>query len=94
MEITKLKRRPNQLKKYRKERGLNQSEVAKIVGVKDASVVSRWEKGSCLPNTIVMFKLAILYRTMIDNLFYGVRMVLIDEIGKKEDKVLGKNRRR
>ncbi len=89
MEITKLKRRSNHLKKYRKARGLNQKEVAKILGLQNASMISRWEKGVCLPGPLAMFKLAILYRTMADALFIELRRALLDEMREREEKVLG-----
>lgn len=88
MEITKLKRRVNRLRKHRKERGLNQREVARILGMKSASMISRWEKGTCLPDPVTMFKLAILYRTMVDALFFEIRRSLLDEMREREDKVL------
>jgi transcriptional regulator with XRE-family HTH domain len=78
------KRIPNSLKKYRKQAGLKQKEVAKIIGLKSSSLISRWERGVCFPKPLNMFKLAILYHTMVDALFYDVRRALIEEI--KENK--------
>jgi transcriptional regulator with XRE-family HTH domain len=78
------KRIPNSLKKYRKQAGLKQKEVAKIIGLKSSSLISRWERGICFPKPLNMFKLAILYQTMVDALFYDVRRALIEEI--KESK--------
>ncbi len=89
MEMTKLKRKPNHLKKYRKARGLDQKEVAKILGLKSTSVISRWEKGTCMPGPLAMFKLAILYRTMVDALFIELRRELLDEMRTRENTVLG-----
>lgn len=88
MGVTKLKRSPNQLKKYRKARGLNQREVAKILGLKSTSIISRWEKGSCMPGPLTMFKLAILYRTMVDGLFIELRRSLLKEMRKNEERIL------
>ncbi|MBM3210617.1 helix-turn-helix transcriptional regulator [Candidatus Poribacteria bacterium] len=79
---------PNCLKKYRKIRGLRQKDVAKILGIKSASMVSRWEKGLCMPNTLNLFKLAILYRTIADALFIDVLRALRDDVHKAEEKVL------
>ena len=47
---------PNSIKRYRKARGLQQKDVAKVLGLKSASMISRWEKGLCLPNTKNLFQ--------------------------------------
>ena len=88
MKNIKSKNIPNCLKKYRKTRRLKQKDVARILGVKSASMISRWEKGVCLPNTINLFKLAVLYRTMSDALFIDLMRELRSEIQKREEKVL------
>jgi len=80
---------PNSLRKYRKAAGLKQTEVAKLLGLKSTSAICRWEKGVCLPKPLSMFKLAILYRTMVDTLFHDLRRSLVDKLRKREEKVLG-----
>jgi len=80
---------PNSLRKYRKAAGLKQTEVAKLLGLKSTSAICRWEKGVCLPKPLSMFKLAILYRTMVDTLFHDLRRSLIDKLRRREEKVLG-----
>ena len=79
---------PNSLKRYRKARGLRQKDVAMILELKNTSMISRWEKGIFLPNTINTFKLAIIYRTMADALFVDLLRALKNDIQKREDKVL------
>ena len=79
---------PNYLKKYRRIRGLKQKDVAKILGIKSASIISRWEKGVCLPNTLNLFRLSILYRTMSDALFIDLMRDLRDDFRKREEKIL------
>jgi transcriptional regulator with XRE-family HTH domain len=74
----------NSLRRYRKARGLQQKEVAQILGLKSSSMVSRWENGFCLPKPLNMFKLAVLYRTMVDALFIDLRMLLKEEVMKAE----------
>jgi len=78
------KKIPNCLRIYRKARGLKQKEVAEILGLKSASLISRWEKGVCLPNTLNLFKLSCLYRTLVDGLFIDLMRLLKEEILKKE----------
>jgi transcriptional regulator with XRE-family HTH domain len=81
---------PNCLKRYRKARGLQQKQVAKILGFKCASMISRWEKGSCLPNTINLFKLSILYRTLSDSLFIDLVRDIKSDIYQREERILSK----
>ena len=58
----------NCLWKYRKARGLKQSDVAKILELKSSGMISRWENGVCLPETLNLIDLAQLYRTSMDAL--------------------------
>src|SRR5437764_14639833 len=55
----------NRLRKYRKARGLKQREAARILGFADASSLSRWEQGVCLPSVMNLFRLAALYWTLV-----------------------------
>jgi len=80
-----MKRIPNSLRKYRKAAGLKQKEVAKLLGLKNTSMLSRWERGVCLPKLPNIFKLALLYRTMVDALFMELRTSLKEEIRKKRN---------
>lgn len=77
----------NCLKKYRRVRGLKQADVAKILGLKSTAMISRWEKGVCLPDSLNMIKLAIIYRTMVDALFIELVRLLRDELISKEEEV-------
>ena len=78
----------NCLRKYRKARGLNQRKVAEIMGLKSSSIISRWEKGICLPSSFNIFKLAVVYRTMVDALFIDQLRELKDSLYKKEEEIL------
>lgn len=74
------KRIANLLRKYRKTRGLLQKDVARVLGLRSSTVVSRWEKGLSAPNLKNLLKLAILYRTMVDTFFIDLRRILQKEI--------------
>ena len=76
---------PNCLRKYRRVRGLKQKDVAKILGLKNPSVISRWEKGVSFPNPKHLFRLAVLYRTMVDALFIDLIRLLRKDLLKKEE---------
>jgi transcriptional regulator with XRE-family HTH domain len=90
MKLTNLKNLPNCLRKYRLAKGLTQREVAKILGLKSSSMISRWENSVCLPESLNMFKLAMIYRTMVDALFIDLSRALKVEILKREMKFFKK----
>jgi transcriptional regulator with XRE-family HTH domain len=79
---------PNCLRRHRKARGLKQKDVAKILGLKSSSMISRWENGLCLPSALNLFRLASLYRTMADALFIDLLRALRSDLHKREEKVL------
>lgn len=82
-----MKHIPNSLRKYRRVRGLKQKEVAEILGLQSASIISRWEKGQSMPNTLNAFKLALIYRTMVDALFIDLSRSLKEELHRKEEAI-------
>jgi len=88
MKNINFKNIPNCLRKYRKARGLTQKDVARILNLKSTSLVSRWEKGICLPSTLNIFKLAALYRTMAEALFYNLTRTSKEKILKREQEIL------
>ncbi|HTY11515.1 MAG TPA: helix-turn-helix transcriptional regulator [Bacteroidota bacterium] len=89
MSIQTYKKIPNLLRKYRRIRGLNQKEIAAILGLRSASLVSRWEKGRCIPSLMNAIRLAILCRSMVDALFFDHVRALRVEIRDREERVLG-----
>jgi transcriptional regulator with XRE-family HTH domain len=88
MRNTKPKTIPNSLKRYRKARGLQQKEVAKILGIKSASMISRWEKGRCLPSALNLFRLAVVYRTMVDALYIDLLRASRADLHEREQRIL------
>lgn len=78
---------PNLLKKYRRVRGLKQKDVARILDLKSASRISRWEKGLCLPSLANALRLAVVYRVMVDAIFSDLLRDLREEIVKREDEL-------
>lgn len=77
---------PNALRKYRRIRGLSQKQVAKFLGLKNASRISRWERGDCLPSLVNAVRLATLYRTLVDGIFGDLVKVVRTEIHDREKK--------
>ena len=78
----------NQLRRFRREVGLSQKEVAAILGLNSAAPVSRWEKGIVLPETLNALKLAALYRSSVDVIYGDLRFELSDKVTQKEQAVL------
>lgn len=89
MEKINYRKIPNLLRKYRRERGLKQIEVAKILGFKSTSRISKWENGTCIPSLINIIKLSVIYRVMIDALFIDTVLTLRDELRNLEEKLFG-----
>lgn len=56
------------LKKYRKEKGFTQSDVAKKLNSTKTTIAS-WEQGKSLPSIETAYKLMMLYGLKIDDLF-------------------------
>ena len=75
----------NQLRKYRKARGLRQCDAARILGFSDGSRISRWERGTCLPTAINMFKLAALYRCLVNALYIDMLRQIREEVKRREE---------
>lgn len=85
---TSSKNIPNSLRKYRRARGLKQKEVAEMLGLKSSSMISRWEKGAVLPKPLSIFKLAAIYRTMVDALFIDLLKAVKADMFRREEKIL------
>ena len=60
---------PNKLRKYRHSCGYSQKKVAHILGLRDTSMLSRWEQGVALPGVMHIFRLARIYHTLPHVLF-------------------------
>lgn len=75
---------PNRLRKHRKMMGLNQQDVAILLGHKSTCRISRWEKGISMPSLLNLFKLAILYGTLSEELYYDVYTDCKQTISKKK----------
>lgn len=82
------KRVPNCLRKYRRIRGFSQKDVAKRLGLKNSSMISRWECGKCMPNTKNVFRLSVLYHTLVDALFIDIIRSMRAELHQKEKEII------
>lgn len=66
MEIGRI---PNRLKFFRQCSGYSQKKVARILGLSDTSMISRWEHGISLPGIKHVFRLCNLYQVLPHELF-------------------------
>ena len=89
MRKVDFKKVPNNLRKYRKAVGLKQKDVAKILGLKNSGMISRWERGACLPSLVNVFKLAGLYCVLVDALFFPLIRLIKRKIMEKQKEIQG-----
>ena len=82
------KKIPNRLRERRLELGLNQRQVAYILGLKDATKVSRWETGSSLPSLVNAFKLGGIFGRMTEHLFEDQMRKAWQEVKPRANEVL------
>ena len=67
--------------------GYSQRQVARLLGLKCASRISRWESGERFPGIRNLIKLSILYHTLVDNLYYELRENIRTELEQAEGQV-------
>ncbi len=79
---------PNKLKKYRRLFCFSQKEVAAILGLKDTSPLSRWEKGISLPGLMHLFRLSRIYTTMPSEMYFDLWQTISKEVSAKENDLL------
>ena len=73
----------NNLRKHRLLIGYKQNEVAKLLGLKSASRISRWEKGLAMPSVENLIKLSALYATLMNELYFEMYKTFQLNIRKK-----------
>jgi len=88
MKKVDYKKVPNNLRKYRKAVGLKQKDVAKILNLKSAGMICRWEKGRCLPSLLNAFKLAGLYCVLVDALFFPLIRVIKRKMMQRQNELM------
>ena len=75
---------PNRLKRYRRIYFFSQQEVACLLGLKDTSPLSKWEKGISFPNLIYLFRLCRIYKTLPSELYVELWQNISNEMAAKE----------
>jgi len=83
-----LRRFPNRLKRYRRYYAFSQKKVARLVGLKDTSAVSRWEKGVLYPSVTQLFRLCRVYNVMPHDLYSDLWSRVSQEFAAAEEDLL------
>ena len=79
----KTSKRPlNNLRRYRKQAGLQQNQVAEMLGLKSTALISRWENSFSYPDLVNAFKIAVAYGTTVDALYLDLRESIKEDMKK------------
>jgi transcriptional regulator with XRE-family HTH domain len=81
------KHKPNKLDIYRRRMRFSQRQVAHLLGHKDSSAWSDYERGERLPSLANALRLAIILRTPVEFLFYELHDQLRDKIRAEEERL-------
>lgn len=84
----KIKKVKNCLRLYRKKNGLQQKEVASLMGFKTTTSISHYERGSKFPSLRNALRLEIVYHTPVAFLFRELYEDLKKEIQVRREKSL------
>jgi transcriptional regulator with XRE-family HTH domain len=88
-----LKQKQNNLVLYRRRMGFTQRQVARLLGHRDASMVSHYEHNRALPPLAVALSLEIIYRTPAAFLFPAMYDELKRHIRQQEETLAGAGQR-
>lgn len=75
---------PYMLLHHRLLMGYSQDDAAQVIGLESGTRISEWETGAAKPNIDNMFKLALAYHTIGDQLFIHLRELYRPEIERRE----------
>lgn len=78
----------NYLKRYRLLFGYSQKEIAKKLGIESTTIIGRWEQGEAYPDLTNLLKLSVIYKTLIEQLYYELRISIIQDFELKDKKDL------
>jgi transcriptional regulator with XRE-family HTH domain len=79
------KHKPNNLETYRRRMRLSQERVVLLMGYRDNSAWSKYERGERLPSLVNALKLGIILRVPIEFLFHALHEELRDSIRAMEE---------
>ncbi len=71
--------------------GYTQNAVMQKLHLQSTSMISRWEKGMTMPNADNLLKLSVLYKTLVNELYYELGTVYQMELFPEEVQKLSEN---
>ena len=83
---------PNELLVYRRRMRFSQKQVARLLGHRDVSMISRYEQGRSLPPLLTALKLEILYRLPVAYLYSELYRGLKDQVRSGEEQLASPGR--
>jgi transcriptional regulator with XRE-family HTH domain len=85
--MKKVRRTKNSLWEARQRMGFSQKRVARALGLKKTSVLSRYEHGARIPGLINALRLEIVYRMPVAFLFRDLYKEIKEDIRKREERM-------
>ncbi len=79
---------PNHLRRFRKQMGLTQVEVATLLGLAYTTRVTKWEQGSSIPSLHNLFKLSAIYHCFPHELYPECFARFVEQLHTKTEEVL------
>ena len=74
------KQRGSRIESLRANKGISQLELAKMLGYKSDSTISKWESGASIPTGTKIVKLAQVLGTSTDYILYGVEKPAVSDL--------------
>ena len=78
----------NNLRKHRKMMGYSLKDIGFLLNLKSTSRLSRWERGSSFPNLKNVLMLGIIYRSLIDQLYFEHKKEMEKTVIQREKKLI------
>jgi transcriptional regulator with XRE-family HTH domain len=76
----------NQIDMYRRRMGFSPRQTARLLGHKNVSVLSSYERGGRMPALVNAFRLSIILRVPVEFLFPSLYDALREQIRAEEDR--------
>lgn len=83
---------PNKLKRCRKLSGYKQNQVSRLLGLKSAARLAKWEKGKSFPSVLNLLKLSALYSTLANDFYFEIYQKYKNKLKNNSPKYKRKNK--
>jgi len=71
--------------------GYSQAAIMRKLKLKSTAMISRWERGEIMPSSDNLLKLSLLYKTLVNELYYERGIELLTELFPNEAERLTEN---